>query len=65
MTKTQLILLIIQAALTALEAIPITAPEAALAATFLKIYQNASALYAVETGQPFSASLIQPETKVA
>ena len=64
MSKIQTILLVIQTALSALSNLPVVGPEAALAAAFLKIYQNAAALYQAETGQPFDVTKIPLETKV-
>jgi hypothetical protein len=64
MSKIQTILLIIQTALAALANIPVVGPEAQLAAAFLKIYQNAAALYQSETGKPFDPLNIPLETKV-
>lgn len=64
MSKLQLILLIIQTALTALSKVPVVGPEAADASVFLQIYQSAAALYQQETGQPFDVTKIPLETKV-
>jgi hypothetical protein len=42
----------------------VVGPGAELAAAFLKIYQNAAALYQQESGQPFDVTKIPLETKV-
>jgi hypothetical protein len=64
MSKIQSILSIIQAALGALSTLPVVGPGAELASVFLQIYQNATALYQAETGQPFDVTKIPIETKV-
>jgi hypothetical protein len=64
MSKLQSILQIIQIALGALSTLPIVGPGSELASVFLQIFQNASALYTAETGQPFDITKIAPETKV-
>lgn len=64
MSKLQTILTVIQLALGALSKLPVVGPEAALAAVFLQIYQNAAALYQAETGQPFDVTKIPLESKV-
>jgi hypothetical protein len=63
-SKVQTILLIIQTALSALSAIPGVGTDAAIVAALVKIFQNATALYQAETGQPFDATKIPIETKV-
>jgi hypothetical protein len=63
-SKLQTILQIIQFALAGLSAVPVVGPGAALAGAFIQIFQNASALYQAETGQPFDVTKIPLETKV-
>lgn len=62
--KLPLILALIQAALAGLQAVPVTAGAAALASVFLGIFQNATALYQAEVGQPFDITKIPFETPV-
>ncbi len=64
MTKTQLILAIIQSALTGLMAIPATAPEAAIGSLFMGILTNGMAAYQAETGVPLDVTKIPLEVKV-
>lgn len=63
-SKLSVILLIIQAALNGLQAVPVTAAGAAIAQAFLGIFQGATALYQQETGQPFDVTKIPLETPV-
>lgn len=60
-TKLQMILSIIQLALSGLGTV---VPGAALAGTFVTIFQKATALYQQETGQPFDVTKIPIETPV-
>ena len=61
-SKLQTILSIIQLALTGLATL---VPGAALAETFVTIFQNATQLYQQESGQPFDVTKIPLETPVA
>lgn len=63
-SRISVILMIIQAALAGLQAVPITAAGAAIAQAFLGIFQSATALYQQETGQPFDVTKIPLETPV-
>ena len=65
MSKAQLILLILQTALTTLSGIPITAPEAAIGKGLVTIIQSAMAAYQLETGKPIDLTQIPQETKVS
>ena len=65
MSKLQTILSVIQLALGALSKLPVVGPGSELASVFLQIFQNASALYTAETGQPFDVTKIPLETKVS
>lgn len=64
-SKVSLILEIIQLALTGLSVVPQTAEYAAIAQTFLGIFQNATAAYQAEVGQPFDVTKIPLEAPVA
>ena len=63
-SKLSLILEIIQLALAGLQAVPIAAPEATLASTFLGIFQKATQAYQAEAGQPFDVTKIPYEQPV-
>jgi hypothetical protein len=63
-SKLQTILSIIQSVLSVLSTLPVVGPGSELASVFLKIFQDASALYQAETGQPFDVTKIAPETPV-
>ena len=58
------ILNIIQIALTGLEALPLIGPEAALAATFTSILQNALSAYHAAAGAPLDLTKIPVELPV-
>ena len=60
-SKLQTILSIIQIALSALGTV---VPGTALAGVFITIFQNATALYQAETGQPFDINRIPLESKL-
>ena len=63
-SKLTLILAIIQAGLAGLSVVPIAGPFAELGAVFLGIFQNGTALYQAETGQPFDITKIPFEQPV-
>ena len=63
-SKLQLILMIIQAALTGLSAVPGIGSIPGLAELFLKILQNGLAAYQAETGQPLDLTKIPLEQPV-
>ena len=63
-SKLPLILSVIQAALSGLQAVPVVGEGAALASVFVGIFQNATALYQAETGQPFDVTKIPLEQPV-
>ena len=65
MTKTQLILLIIQTALAGLAVVPGGAIISAEAMAFVKILQAGVQAYQAETGQPLDLTKIPLETPVA
>ena len=62
LSKTSLILLILQSALTGLAAVPVTAPAAIAVEAFVKIIQAATQAYQQETGQPIDLTKIPLET---
>ncbi len=64
MNTAQMFLEILQVALTALAAIPATAPEAALASTLLTIVQKGMAGYQTAAGQPLDLTKLPIEAKV-
>ena len=64
MSTAQLFLEILQVALTALAAIPATAPEAALGGVLVNIVQKAMAGYAAAAGAPLDITKIPQEAKV-
>lgn len=64
-SKSTLILAIIQAALTGLAAVPGAQVASAVGLTFTSILQNALIAYQQETGQPLDLSKIPLETQVS
>lgn len=64
MSKAQLILAIIQAALAGLAAIPGGQLPSAAGLAFIGILQNGMAAYQLETGQPLDLTKIPQETPV-
>lgn len=64
-SKTTLILAIIQAALTGLSAVPGAQLPSAIGLTFTSILQNALIAYQQETGQPLDLSKIPLEAPVS
>ena len=64
-SKTTLILAIINAALTGLAAIPGAQLGSALGLTFISILQNGMIAYQQETGKPLDLTLIPLETPVS
>ena len=64
MSKAQLILTIIQAALSGLAVVPGAQLPAAAAQAFLSILTNGMAAYQAETGQPLDITKIPLETPV-
>jgi hypothetical protein len=65
MSKTQLILLIIQTALAGLAAVPGGAVLSAEGMAFVKILQAGVSAYQAETGQPLDLTKIPLETPIA
>lgn len=65
MSKTQLILAIIQAALTGVSTIPGAAIGAGAGLAFVQILQSGLQAYQLETGQPLDLTKIPLETPVA
>ena len=64
MSKTSLILAIIQAALAGLAAVPGGAVASGVGLAFIQILQNGMAAYQAETGQPLDLTKIPIETQV-
>lgn len=64
-SKTSLILAIIQAALTGLAVVPGAQVASAVGLTFTQILQNALIAYQQETGQPLDLSKIPLEAQVS
>jgi hypothetical protein len=62
LSKTSLILLILNAALTGLAAVPVTAVPAAIAESFVQIVMAGLQAYQQETGQPIDLTKIPLET---
>jgi len=62
LSKTSLILLILNAALTGLSVVPATAVPAAIAESFMKIIMAGLQAYQAETGQPIDLTKIPLET---
>jgi len=64
MSTVQSILLILQTALVALEAVPATAAGAAIAQSLLTIITQSMSAYKAATGQPLDLTKIPLETPV-
>ncbi len=64
MSKTQLILVILQTALTGLAVVPGGAVASGAGLAFVQIIQNAVLVYQAETGQPLDLTKIPLETLV-
>jgi len=62
LSKTSLILLILNSALAGLSAVPVTAPFAIAAEAFTKIIQAGVQAYQMETGQAIDLTKIPLET---
>lgn len=64
MSKTQLILVIIQSALAGLSAVPGGQIASGVGLAFVQILQNGLLVYQQETGQPLDLTKIPLETQV-